>query len=315
MNSAKFYPFDLSEINAEYDNLIHEICSTYRVNYRFSERVYREVIQAHVLALLNERTYSLFNTIADDWKSRIIEMLFPNQFTDTTHYDHNLGRHLGEDELIDRIAGFNKTFERLNKSLLQILRPALDQNDPMFTIWAVDYNEPILCVEAVGDYRIEQWHTDYSVSRSSTRDTYTIELDSLNFYIQRLINFRGLPATINGLRKTDLLSEIIRNCVSYFLSKKTADLHDALRTLSLVSRNEDDHLKTIENYFNLEFGIGIEHISNKSTISQFTIYGNSVVIHFDSKLKQSRTALKRSEIERQLAESNMDYIPAKYRGT
>lgn len=314
MINTKFYPFDLTDFNVEYENFIHEICRTYRVNYRPNVRVYREAIQAHVLAILNERTYSLFNPIADDWKARIIDMLFVNQFTNDMHYDNQLQRFLREDELIDRIAGFNKTFERLNVMLLQILRPALDQNDPMFTIWTVEYNEPILHVEATGDYRIEQWHQDYSVSRSATKETYTVELDNLNFYIQRQINFRGLPSMVCGIRKTDLLTAIVRDTVTYFLSGKTTDRHAAISTLSAVSRQEDQLLSLIQDYFNLEYGIGIEHISNKSSISGYTIYGNSVVINFDNQLKQNRPTLSRTELERRLADNNGDYLSPKYRG-
>lgn len=314
MNNAKFYPFDLTDFNAEYDNFIDEICRTYGVHYHHNNRVFLEVIQAQALAILNERTYSLFNTIADDWKARIIDMLFVNQFTDNMIRDENLGRYLTAEELMDRIAGFNKTFERLNVMLLQIMRIALDQNDPMFTIWTVEYNEPMLHVEATGDYRIEQWHQDYSVSRSTTKETYTVELDKLSFYVKRLINFRGLASTIRNIRKSDLIAEIIRNCVTYFLSNKTTDKQAALSSLALVSNNEDNLLIQIQDYFNLEFGIGIEHISNRSSISSYTIYGNSVVINFDSKLKQNRQTLSRHELERRLADNNGDYLSPKYRG-
>lgn len=313
MNDAKFYPFDLSDLNMEYENFISEICKQYKVHYRSSQRVYREVIQAHVLALLNERTYSMFNSIADDWKAMIIDMLFPNQFHNNMVYDPELERYLREDEIINRIASFDRNFERLNNLLSQMLREALDQNDPMFTIWAVEYVEPILKVEAVGDYRIEQWHKDYGVSRSTTRETLTIDLDKLSTFVKKYINFRGLPSVIQGTKKADLLSEIIRNCVSYFLSSKASHQRTALDTLGLVCSNEDVALSQIKYFFDLEFKMGIEHVANFSSISYFTVYGNSVVIHFDSRIKQSRSVLERSELEAKVAENNMDYVPLRQR--
>lgn len=313
MNDAKFYPFDLTDLNMEYENFISEICKQYKVHYRSSERVYREVIQAHVLALLNERTYSMFNSIADDWKSMIIDMLFPNQFHNNMVYDYELERYLREDEVISRIANFDRNFERLNSLLSQMLREAIDQNDPMFTIWAVEYGQPILRVEAVGDYRIEQWHKDYGVSRSTTRETLTIDLDKLSTFVKRVINFRGLAGVIQGTKKADILAEIIRNCVSYFLSNKANHQRAALDTLALICSNEDMILAQIKHFFDLEFKMGIEHVANFSSISYFTVYGNSVVIHFDSRIRQSRTVLERAELEAKVAENNMDYVPLRQR--
>ena len=307
------YSIDIFELKEEYSQFVHEICKKYRVNCRATERVFNEAIKTHVLALLNERTHMLFNPISDDWEAGILDILFSNEFSFAQFYNAHSERNLHPDEIVSVIINHDPFLKQLNTTIRTLLKPLLNKVDPLFTIWEVEIYPGAICINAVGDYRIEQWHVDYGVSKSTTQETYTLQLDDLGFYIKKLIDFRNQPAKVRGRHKSEILNSLIQSSVSYFLSDQLQHLDNANILLEYFGYGQSTLIQ-IQQFFNLEYMPGIEKSSNFSSISHYTVFENSLVIHFNPKVNHNNyRQLSRAEREAMVAENNMDYIPKRQR--
>lgn len=317
MNNANVSVIDFGDLRTEYDNFVFEINRRFKLDFKPSNRIIQEAMQAHVLALLNERTHSLFQPVVDDWAECFVDMLFPNQLIDVRQYDNELERNLTYDELLYRIVNFVPAFAVLNREVKEAIKHILNRNDQNFTIWSVELNGSIMAIEAIGDYRIEQWHKDYGVSKLVSKETDEIDLTVLVHHIKRAINYNGLPNKITRkLDKREYLDKLVQAFVSNRIERKNSTYSTLIELLSLVCYGTTTPLallNTLDTCFDVDYGNTLAHLIKNYSIRYFLITTETIVIHYDNAVGKRHTPTDRRELEKRLAEANMDYVPRKQR--
>lgn len=321
MIERKFYNFDIQDNIDELESFYHVMCRKYFDDIPLGRRVVSEAMRANVLAILNERTFSMFNPISDDWEEQWVEMLFGGMLDN--EWDMTVVDGYDEKPLIetkgyaDRYDVINyiinsKEFKNFQASLKAILHSAINQHHPSFTIWEATIENTLLYVDAVGDYRIEQWHDEHGVVKAA--DVITVSLEEFRNFVAKLIGYKELPLNVTRrFTKSEYLDNLIQNCVSWLISNSDAGYKGALGAMDQIFDVDQSNqtLERIETYFRLEYSKSIERLTNSRAISQFHIYGSSMTVHF-ANFSGGKT-YDWKEMQNKRHEQNMDYIPSRQR--
>lgn len=322
MIDCKFYNFDSSEINSELESFYRSMCDKYFEPEPLNRRIKKEALRANVLAILNERTYTMFNPIADNWEEQMIEIIFGGMLDgtwDMSIVDDNTDRpiydipHIADKYDIINYVINSKEFKNLQASIKTLLDSAIQQHHPSFTIWEVNVEDNILYVDAKGDYRIEQWHHEHGVVKPT--DVITVSLDEFRSFVSKEIGYRNMPLIVcdEFETKSECLDSLIQNFVSWLICDSDAAYKSLVHILDkFFETDKTNHIiERVETYFRLDYSKSIERISNQCPIAHFYIYGSSMAIHLSPQGSGRTYDWKKMQQERH--EQNMDYIPVRER--
>lgn len=303
MSSNKINFIDISDLLAEYRVLEAHVKARYGVRLSGSNRVIREAIELHIRGLLDERIFNLFRQIQDNWEYTFLEILFDSGLT-----DNNIT------EIIN-----STYFDVCNSSVRNTIKHTYAAHDPNFSIWEVTVNDDLTysSIAWLGDYRIEQWHSEHGIAKLSINENVVLDISHFAAFVKRVAGFSAAPGIIRRTPKTDVYAEISRSMTQYMLQDQPLPLETRLYKLLNVLQHESlivDPLLTftaIKNYFDLEVRGQIEKVSNSRSVTSFVIHNEEIVINFGT--SRSLNSKSYAELELEIAEANGDFVPERQR--
>lgn len=305
---VNFIPLD--DLVSDYRIFEEKLNRRYGIKVAAPKRILRSVIETHVAALLDERTFDLFRKYVDGWDVKLIDILVYSSLTD---------------EECVRVVN-SEDFFNISRSVSETIRHYSKEHNPNFTMWEVEVNEDMdmLVVSAVGDYRIEQWHREHGVTQLNVTDTMTIDIEFVHSFLKRVLHYDHAPSNLRLGRKRDLVSKdvyfkgVLHTVIQYALKKTRHtikaydDILNELQKLSLIG-----DVSAVDNSINafLDYELlnKIEKLNTNRTVSSYVVSGLSLVINFGSRKVKSLEVKHFSELELELAEANGDYVPERQR--
>lgn len=296
----------VNDIVAEYKILENWINKTYGTKFDLSERILYPIIETHIKAILDERTFTLFRTFDDHWEVGLLNIFINGVLTD--------------EEVIN--ISRSKYFDILNRSIKSLIHPIMETYDPNFTIWEVnlEVGSETATVISSGDYRIEQWHKEHNVTKLNVTDSVILDISHIFDFIKHALNYHQAPAYLTDKRKrkenyydgviNTLIYDSIKNTRQSGVAATNALM--SLKKLSLI----DDHLEVqqrIKTYLDYELFNRLEKIGVNRIITGYVLCGKSISINFGGIKFHTANSKTFHELELEQADFNGDYIPEKLR--
>lgn len=301
----------LDDIVSEYRMFEAYLHKHHDIPSKMSTRVLREVIESHISAILDERIFALFRKFSDRWELQLIDMITSSSLT--------------EGEVV-KIAN-SKQYHRLSAFIASEVNRVANQHDPNFTIWSVIIPDALttVSISADGDYRIEQWHHEHSVTKLNVTDTLTLDITHIRGQIKKLLKYNHAPAYINRrVTSGELIpkSEFFDNAINMFINHVLKDTPQSAevfaKILEHVKRlhliNDDVALgREISSYLEYELIHQVDKLTKGRNVSSYFINGDELVVNLGSSKSNTDETRSFSELEIAIAEANGDYIPERMR--